>query len=88
MRFVRDAEDEVHLRLIVDADQIGSHRLALNTRCRLAPLVRGAGHVIAAAVVVVPVRRARHAWKISQQNSSNVSLVQWLQGYKCDATAI
>ena len=66
--FVRDAEDKIHLGLIVDADEVGSHQLTFFTRRNLIHFIRSIRYIVAVFVVVLPVRLARETWTMSQQN--------------------
>ena len=67
-RFVRDAEDKIHLGLIVNADEVGSHQLTFFTRRNLIHFIRSIRYIVAVFVVVLPVWLARETWTMSQQN--------------------
>ena len=75
-QFVRDAEDKIHLGLIADADEVGSHQQTFLTRRTLIHFIRRIRHIVAVFVVVLPVRLARETWNMSQQNQvGNVRLL-------------
>ena len=80
-KFVRDAEDKVHLILIGDADKVAAHRNTISTCRALICCLRLAWRIIAFIIVGLPAGRTCHTWT---KTWINILIVQRTMSALCN----